>query len=143
MAKLRVLFDLNVILDVLTRREPFYADSAKVWEKVETGNVDGMLATHSITTLFYLLSKHKTHQESSNIIQSLLQVFEVAAVDEGVILQALALAWQDFEDAVQAVAAARAGAIYIITRNIQDYKDSPIPACSPADFLTYLRSSTE
>lgn len=28
-AVLRVLFDLNVILDVLLRREPFYAASAR------------------------------------------------------------------------------------------------------------------
>ena len=143
MAKLRVLLDLNIILDVLTRREPFYADSAKIWEKVETGHVDGMLAAHSVTTLFYLLLKNKTHQDASNIIQSLLQVFEIAGVDEGVIMQALALAWQDFEDAVQAVAAARSGAMYIITRNIQDYKDSPIPTFTPTDFLSHLRCCVE
>ena len=32
---------------------------AKVWEKVET-------AAHSITTLFYRLSKHKTRLDASN-----------------------------------------------------------------------------
>jgi predicted nucleic acid-binding protein len=141
MARLRVLLDLNVILDVLGRRESFYAASAKVWESVEVGRVEGILAAHSITTLFYLLSKHKTRQEALNIIRSMLSIFKVATVDQGIILQALALGWLDFEDAVQAVAAASCGAVYIITRNVPDYKNCPISIYSPSDFLTYLQGS--
>lgn len=41
----------------------------------------------------------------------------------------------DFEDAVQAFCAKNAGAKIIITRNIQDYKLSPVKAVTPKDFL--------
>ena len=54
---LRVLLDLNIVLDVLSRREPGYRDSAAVWALVETGRMEGVVAAHSLTTLFYLMSR--------------------------------------------------------------------------------------
>ena len=41
----------------------------------------------------------------------------------------------DFEDAVQAFCAKNAGAKLIITRNIQDYKFSPVKAVTSKEFL--------
>ncbi len=41
----------------------------------------------------------------------------------------------DFEDAVQAFCAKTAGAKIIITRNIQDYRLSPVKAVTPKEFL--------
>ena len=37
----RALFDINVILDVLQRRQPFYDDSAAVFAAAETGRITG------------------------------------------------------------------------------------------------------
>jgi predicted nucleic acid-binding protein len=34
---MNVFFDTNVLLDVLVKREPFYADSAAVWTLAEQG----------------------------------------------------------------------------------------------------------
>jgi len=41
----------------------------------------------------------------------------------------------DFEDAIIAATALRENAEYIITRNIKDFTQSPIPAITPSDFL--------
>ncbi len=54
----RALLDINVILDVLQRRHPFYDDSAAVLAAAETGKIIGLVAAHSVTTLFYLLAKY-------------------------------------------------------------------------------------
>ena len=43
-SKPKVLIDLNVILDVLQKREPFYALSARVLACAETGLVEGIVA---------------------------------------------------------------------------------------------------
>ena len=40
---------------------------------------------------------------------------------------------QDFEDAVVAATAARHSAAYIITRNIDDFRFSPVPAITPKE----------
>jgi predicted nucleic acid-binding protein len=48
---------------------------------------------------------------------------------------ALTLPINDFEDAVIAAVAKREKADYIVTRNEEDFKGSPVPAISPAMFL--------
>ena len=45
----RVLFDTNVVLDVLLDRQPYVEASAAAWAAVETGVAEGMLAAHAVT----------------------------------------------------------------------------------------------
>ena len=134
-AKWRVLFDLNVILDVLMRREPHFTDAARLWALAETGLVEGVIAGHSFTTLFYLYRQQSDPARAYQAIRLLLRVFEVAGVDRGVIETTCDLAWRDFEDAVQAMAAASAGCQYLVTRNPGDYGDQRLTVIQPADFL--------
>jgi predicted nucleic acid-binding protein len=133
--KLSVLIDLNVILDVLQRREPFYATSARVLACAETGIVEGWVAAHSLTTLFYLLAKYQSADHARVTLSELLSFLSVAAVDQAVIEQALNLPYRDFEDAVQMMAAVRTGVQYLVTRNVQDYKSGPLPVIQPAELL--------
>lgn len=133
-AKLRVLFDLNVVLDVLARRQPHYADAARLWAYVESGHIEGLLAAHSVTTLFYLLRRHLGLPQAKGALHDVLRVFRVAAVDQDVIQAALILDWNDFEDTVQATAAKTAGAAYLVTRNESDFSGGPIPVVHPANF---------
>jgi len=137
-AKLQVLIDLDVILDVLQRQEPFYGMSARVLAAAETGRIEGWVAAHSLTTLFYLYAKHRSAEQARVKLSELLTILAVAAVDQAVIEQALNLPYRDFEDAVQMMAAVRVGAVYVVTRNVADYKEGPIPALGPAEFLTLL-----
>lgn len=132
--KLRVLFDLNVVLDVLARRQPHYADAARLWAYVESGQMEGLLAAHSVTTLFYLLRRHLGLPQAKVALHDVMQVFRVAAVDQAVIEAALILNWNDFEDAVQAIVAKTAGAAYLVTRNESDFAGGPIPTVHPANF---------
>jgi predicted nucleic acid-binding protein len=137
-AKLRVLVDLSVILDVLQRREPFYEVSASILASVEATRIEGWVAAHSLTTLFYLLSKHHSADRARVALAELLNLLSVAAVDGTVIEQALSLPYRDFEDAVQMMAAVRIGADYLITRNPADYREGPLPALLPAELLALL-----
>ena len=41
----------------------------------------------------------------------------------------------DFEDAVVAASAKLSGCDYVITRNVQDFRLSPVSAVPPAEFL--------
>ena len=137
-AKLKVLFDLNVILDLLQRREPFYAASARVLACAETGTVEGWVAAHSLTTLFYLLTKYQSVEQARVTLSELLNFLSVATVDRAVIEGALNLPYQDFEDAVQMVAAVRSGVQYLVTRDVQDFKFGPLPVLQPAELLALV-----
>ena len=87
---LRILIDVDVVLDVLARREPFFASSAAVLAACETGRCVGLVAAHTVTTLFYLLSKYHDSRFARTQVADLLTIVEVAAVDGSVIRQGLA-----------------------------------------------------
>ena len=130
-----VLIDINILLDVLQMREPFYEASARLLALVETGQVKGYIAAHSITTLFYLIQKDQSSAQARANITSLLQFLEIAPVDQNTIEQALNLDYQDFEDAVQMISALQCKAEYLITRNVADYQPALLPVIQPVDFL--------
>jgi predicted nucleic acid-binding protein len=137
-AKLNVLFDLNIILDVLQERAEFYGFSALVLARTETGKIQGWLAAHSATTLFYLIAKDKSPDQARVAITSLLQFLRIAPVDQNTIEQALNLPYRDFEDAVQMSAALRIHADYLLTRNVRDYQPAPLAVIQPAELLAIL-----
>ena len=49
--------------------------------------------------------------------------------------------FDDIEDYLQFECAASEGADYIVTRNTADFKNSPIPAILPEDFLKRLEET--
>lgn len=137
-ARPSVLIDLNVILDVLQQREPFYAVSAPVLACAETGRIEGWIAAHSVTTLSYLVAKYQSPDHARVVLGELLRFLSVAAVDQSVIEQALTLPYPDFEDAVQMAAAVQAGAQYVVTRDVRDYRLGPLPVLQPAELLALI-----
>lgn len=54
---MKVMVDLNVLLDVFQRREPFFAASSGVMAIALEGRVEAVVPTHSVTTLYYIVSK--------------------------------------------------------------------------------------
>ncbi|MFA7243219.1 MAG: PIN domain-containing protein [Sulfuricellaceae bacterium] len=136
---MRLLLDTNVILDVLTGREPMVKDSAAVLTYIDEGHAVGLVAAHAVTTIYYLLTKHSGQAKASAAIVDLINLVRVAPVDHEVILQALSLGWRDFEDAVQGAAAVRAQATHLITRNPKDFSAHTLPVLSPGEFLALVR----
>lgn len=137
-SKQDVLFDLNIILDVLQKRDEFVELSARCLAHAETGSIQGWLAAHSVTTLFYLIAKDKSPEQARVTITSLLQFLKIAPVDQNTIEQALNLPYRDFEDAVQMIAALQMHADYLLTRNVWDYQPAPLPVVQPAELLAVL-----
>jgi predicted nucleic acid-binding protein len=136
----RILFDTNVVLDVLLDREPHVEASAAAWAAVEAGVSEGMLAAHAATTIHYLVRKEKGNARAKRIVSAILSVFKIAAVDGAALKEALELPFHDFEDAVTAAAARRAGCEYIVTRDPKGFRESPVRALTPEAVAPLLRS---
>ncbi len=136
--KPKILIDLNVVLDVLQKREPYFKASANLLSAVEMGKIDGYIAAHSITTLFYLIQKDKGKAPARAMITNLLQIIKIAPVDQATIEQALNLELPDFEDAVQMMAAVQCRVDFLVTRNIKDYQPALLPVLQPVDLLTTI-----
>jgi predicted nucleic acid-binding protein len=135
----RILFDANVILDVLLDRSPHAGASAAAWAAVETGVAEGLLAAHAVTTIHYLVRREAGAAKAKGIISATLRVFGVAAVDGGVIQEALRLSGSDFEDALTAAAARLAGCDYIVSRDPKGFRGSPVRALTPEAAIPLFR----
>ena len=137
----RVLLDVNVVLDVLLDRRPFAEPASAVWAAVETGAAEGVLAAHSLTTLYYLNAKMAGQRMARDTTEALLSVFDVAAVDKTVLADAVRLGWADFEDAVTAAAARRSRCDVIVTRNSRDFRRSPVRVLTPSEAMAWIATS--
>ncbi|TDU64127.1 putative nucleic acid-binding protein [Prosthecobacter fusiformis] len=133
-----VVVDINVLLDVFQRREPYYAASAAVLNQIMNGRMVGICPAHGLTTLFYLARRHGTQVDAEAVIDRVLEYFEVVSLDKSEWERARSLPMDDFEDAAIAVTAEKSGALFIVTRNEGDFVSSPVPAVSPASFLSRM-----
>jgi predicted nucleic acid-binding protein len=137
---LRILFDTNVILDVLLDREPFSSTAARLFSEVEAGNIAGYVCATTITTLHYLASKVMDAASAKEEINKLTMLFEVAPVNRAVLDAALLSEFKDFEDAVVHEAALYQGVQGIVTRDFNGFKKSKINVYSPEELLLMLAS---
>jgi hypothetical protein len=80
-----------------------------------------------MTRLFCLLRREVESVRAREVLMDLLRVLEVVAVGQDRILQALAMDWEDLEDAVQASCAAKAEVDYLLTRNREGFRGSYVP----------------
>ena len=134
----RVLFDMNVVLDVLLDRKPFADQSATAWAAIESGIAEGFLSAHAVTTIYYFVQKDRGGNYARRIISALLTVFDIAAVDQPVIQEAMRSTLADFEDSVTSTAARHAGCDYIVTRDLKGFRGSPVPPVAPAAVISLL-----
>ncbi|MEH2457162.1 PIN domain-containing protein [Nostoc sp.] len=133
-----MLFDSDVLLDILARRQPFIVASARALNTVMQNQVQGYVSGHAVTNIFYILRRQVGNEIARELLAKLLQHLQVASVTDEVIRQALNSSIKDFEDAVTSAAALTAGLEIIVTRNTPDFVVSLVPAMLPDEFLTTL-----
>jgi predicted nucleic-acid-binding protein len=134
----RVLFDTDVLLDVLAQRQPFVVASARALNTVTQQQTQGYVSGHVVTNIFYILRRQIGSEAARKLIESLLQHIQVASVTDEVIRQALQSPMTDFEDAVSSAAANVASLEAIVTRNKSDFTNSLVPTMLPEEFLVMI-----
>jgi predicted nucleic acid-binding protein len=127
---MRALLDTDVLIDVVLKREPFAVSAAEVLNWAEDSPGQTAVAWHSLSNIAYLV-----RPDARPFLQNLLQFIEVPVVGTREAKQALGFPMNDLEDALQAAAALAFDAHYIVSRNLSHYRNSPIPAISPSQFL--------
>lgn len=132
---MRVFLDTNILLDIITKRPGLYQDSLSVLDRCDELAADTFIAWHGLATAYYILKRGRTEQEVMTEIDHILNWADVAPVNKLTPYQARALAFKDFEDAMQVATAAECLTDVIVTRNVKDFAASPIPAVSPDEFL--------
>lgn len=136
---MRALLDTCVIVDALQNREPFCKDVQDIFLAAANNLFVGCITAKASTDIYYLMHRH-THidKASRDVLNKLFSLFEVADTAGIDCRRAIPSPTADFEDAVMIETAARTEADCIVTRNVQDFTKSPVPVCTPKDFLSKL-----
>lgn len=128
-----VFIDTDVLLDFALGREPHVAAATKLmaWASGHPGQC--AVAWHTLANLNYI-----GRGRVAGFIRDLLKFVEVPRTGKEQMLAALAMEFSDLEDAMQVSAAVLFGAQVIVTRNIRDYRRSPIKAMTTDEVLKVL-----
>lgn len=136
-----VLIDTNVVLDYMAKRQPHFEQSKTVIDLCVEGEINGCIAAHSITNLFFILRNDMSVSERKIRLLKLCDMFTVVSLDSSKIVSALTNnSFDDFEDCLQDECAIEFEAKYVITRNTNDFKNSKIKAIEPSEFLKMLKT---
>jgi predicted nucleic acid-binding protein len=133
-----VLFDTDVVLDLVLDREPFVEAAVALFERHEQERISGYISPITLVNVFYLTRKNKGIAGARRAVEELLATLSVCALDGFILENAHRLAFTDYEDAVQHAAATANQLDAIVTRNLKDYQNATLPVFSPTDFLNQL-----
>lgn len=134
----RLFLDTNIVIDFLSKREPFCEDATRLFTMAYHKKVQLLVSSTTYATASYLLQKKNSPEQVRNLLANFRQLSHVAATDERVVDDAIASQFVDFEDALQYYSALKAKADVIITRNGKDFSLSKIPVMTATEYLTSL-----
>ena len=132
---MKVLFDTNVVLDVLMNRTPHAQTAVQLMALAEQKQVAGYLGATTVTRIHYLAEKAVGSTLARKHVRKLLSVFEVAPVTWETLSDALNMNFPDFEDAVLHEAARHVGIAAIVTRDPKGFSKSSLRVYSPSELL--------
>lgn len=130
-----ILVDTNVFVDVALNREPFVEDSRRFLNELSQSRRRAFVSTHSLVDLQRIIKSEYPQGRSVQYVLDVIETVDVVEMNRSSIRYAASLNMPDFEDAVQAAAAMVCGARQIVTRNLKDFKRSPVPALTPGEIL--------
>ena len=137
---MKILFDTNIILDVLLDRKPFSTVASELLSSAVNKELSGYLCATTITTIHYLMTKSMGAARSKKSLTTLLSFLEIAPVTKQVLVDALSLNFPDYEDAVIHEAARHAGAFGIVTRDPKGFSQSKLRIFTPDELNQILRT---
>ncbi len=140
---MRVLFDTNVILDVLLARAPHVGPATVLLDRVAAKDLDGLLGATTLTTIHYLATKAVGAALAQRHLRTLLGLFEVAPVTRAVLTEALDLGYADYEDAVLHEAARHAGAEALVTRDPKGFPKARLKVYAPEELLRFIQATPQ
>jgi predicted nucleic acid-binding protein len=135
---MRVLFDTNLLLDVLFSRQPHAQDSNALWKAHEAGTIEAFLTATSLTNIFYVARRLAGIEKARESIILCLNTFDICTVDREALELAASKRGTDFEDDVQIACAERDGLEAIVTRDRDGFSAASLPVYTPAELLALL-----
>ena len=132
----RLFIDTNIVIDLLSRREPFYDESANLFSLADKKVIELNISSLTVTNTSYILLRQTDSKKAKEILRKLRLIVNILPLDDKII--GLALnddSFSDFEDGLQYFTAIENDPDLIITRNLKDFKASKLPVMTAKQFL--------
>jgi hypothetical protein len=127
---LRLLFDTNIVLDVLLRRQPFYAEAVRLLARVELGELHGYLGATTVTTLHYFMARAPARSRRARSFASSWLSSTSCSLRPSPTTRTLVL--------VEAARSVGVGAL--VTRNAKDFGRPSLTVYTPGEVLSALEA---
>jgi len=139
---MKILVDTNVILDFFLSRVPHYKTAKNIFELIYQEKVNAFTTASSFTDLYYIIAKRLGNYKAREILQDLINMLGIIAVDGDDCNHALGLPITDYEDALVVTCAGKQRIDWIISNDQGFLKvdNSLIQVISAADFLVQFDS---
>jgi predicted nucleic acid-binding protein len=131
----KIFIDSDVVLDFLTRREPFHEDAMRIFEYASRGKLKLFVSSLSVNNINYVVSKLESAEKAKKQLIALLDIIEILPVGKSTVKKSLFSDFRDFEDGLQNFCAEEGKLSTIITRNTKDYSFSHLVIQTPREFL--------
>ena len=131
----KVFVDTDIILDLLSNREPFYIHSANLFSAADKNEIKLYVSSLSFANLNYILSKQYSADQARKKLLKFKTLVTVLSVTDKVIELALSSDFKDFEDGIQYFTAIENNIKTLLTRNLKDYKSAQISVLTAEQFL--------
>lgn len=131
----KIFIDTNVVIDLLSMRQPRFEDSIKLFRLIENKKIIGYISGLSFSIIFYVISKELGKSQTIDALKKLRLILDISPVDVNTIDLALNSDFTDFEDAIQHYSAVASKSDIILTNNEKDFKHSILPVTTPKHFV--------
>lgn len=136
----KLFIDTNILVDLLSRREPFFEDAAILFSLADKKQADLSISSLTIANTSYILLKQMNPNKAKSILRKLRLLLKVLPLDDRIIDLALNDdTFTDFEDGIQYFTALENEQNLIITRNLKDFKHSKLPVMNAKQFIESIK----
>jgi predicted nucleic acid-binding protein len=132
----KVFVDTNILIDLLSRREPFYDEAAELFSLADNKTIELSISSLTVANTSYTLLRQMNAIQAKAILRKLKLILNILALDDKIISLALNdESFTDFEDGLQYFTAIENRQDLIITRNLKDFKSSILPTMTAKQFI--------
>ncbi len=136
----RIFVDTNIVIDLLSRREPFFEEAAELFSLADKKQVELSVSSLTIANTSYALLRQMDSKKAKSVLRKLRLILKILTLDDKII--GLALNddnFSDFEDGLQYFTAIEDEQELIITRNLKDFKNSKLPTMTAKQFIETIK----
>lgn len=136
----KLFIDTNIVIDLLSRREPFFEEAAELFSLADKKQVELSVSSLTIANTSYALLRQMDSNKAKSVLRKLRLILKILPLDDKII--GLALndeTFSDFEDGLQYFTAIENEQELIITRNLKDFKNSKLPTITAKQFIETMQ----